>query len=62
MRRESVKPDVISFNAAISTCEKKGQWQYVAPLFVITERLKAFNSQSFGYTVGAFAKAGHASR
>eukprot|EP00973_Karenia_brevis_P007863 1067095-Karenia_brevis.AAC.1 len=34
MRRESLKLDVISFNAAISTCEKNGQWQYVAPLFV----------------------------
>eukprot|EP00973_Karenia_brevis_P072230 10034999-Karenia_brevis.AAC.1 len=31
MGSESLKSDVISFNAAISTCKKKRQWQHVAP-------------------------------
>eukprot|EP00973_Karenia_brevis_P092825 12414284-Karenia_brevis.AAC.1 len=28
MRRESLHLDVISFSAAISVCEKGGQWQH----------------------------------
>eukprot|EP00973_Karenia_brevis_P033746 4654504-Karenia_brevis.AAC.1 len=45
MRREIVNHVLISFNAVVSTCEKKGQWQYVAPSFVITECLKTFNGK-----------------
>eukprot|EP00973_Karenia_brevis_P054878 7629181-Karenia_brevis.AAC.1 len=32
MRKGSLSLDVISFNAAISACEKGWQWQRVAPL------------------------------
>eukprot|EP00973_Karenia_brevis_P034680 4785837-Karenia_brevis.AAC.1 len=32
MCSRGLSPDVISFSAAISACEKGGQWQRVAPL------------------------------
>lgn len=32
MRSASIRPDVITFNAAISACEKQGQWQQAWPV------------------------------
>eukprot|EP00973_Karenia_brevis_P079464 11028063-Karenia_brevis.AAC.1 len=32
MRKESSSPDVICFSAAISACDKVGQWLRAAPL------------------------------
>eukprot|EP00973_Karenia_brevis_P071854 9985775-Karenia_brevis.AAC.1 len=32
LRREGLLPDMITFSAAISACEKGGQWERVAPL------------------------------
>ena len=34
IRRVGVTPNVISFNAAISACEKGGQWQQTSLLLV----------------------------
>eukprot|EP00973_Karenia_brevis_P058949 8207543-Karenia_brevis.AAC.1 len=50
---------VISFNAASSTCEKVGQWQRVAPLFVAMrmERLTP-DVTSFSAAISACEKGG----
>ena len=54
MEQHGITPDVSSFNALMSACEKRGQWEKVIALFYEMKRQAIVpDAKSFSVTLSA---------
>ena len=60
MPKTKVLPDEITYNAAISACEKSGQWQLALNLLSLMPKAEVLPSEiTFNAAISACEKAGH---